>query len=102
GAIEVEALAAVPADQAELKSKTKKYFEIMRERIFREALLEKRQRPDGRGFDQIRKISSEVAVLPRTHGSALFTRGETQALVTVTLGTKEDQQRIETIEGEGF
>jgi polyribonucleotide nucleotidyltransferase len=102
GAIEVEALAAVPADQAELKSKTKKYFEIMRERIFREALLEKRQRPDGRAFDQIRKISSEVAVLPRTHGSALFTRGETQALVTVTLGTKEDQQRIETIEGEGF
>src|SRR6185312_3604135 len=102
GAIEAEALAAVPADQAELKSQTKKYFEIMRERIFREALLKKRQRPDGRAFDEIRAISSEVGVLPRTHGSALFTRGETQALVTVTLGTKEDQQRIETIEGEGF
>ncbi|HEY7855330.1 MAG TPA: polyribonucleotide nucleotidyltransferase, partial [Terriglobales bacterium] len=57
---------------------------------------------DGRAFDQIRQVTCEVGLLPRTHGSALFTRGETQALVTVTLGTKEDQQRIETIEGEGF
>jgi polyribonucleotide nucleotidyltransferase len=103
-AIELEAIAAVPAgeNQAELKSKTKKYFELMRERLFRETLLLKRQRPDGRAFDQIRQVTCEVGLLPRTHGSALFTRGETQALVTVTLGTKEDQQRIETIEGEGF
>ncbi|HEY8056706.1 MAG TPA: polyribonucleotide nucleotidyltransferase [Terriglobales bacterium] len=103
-AIELEAIAAIPAGdtQAELKSKTKKYFERMRERLFRENLLLKRQRPDGRAFDQIRQVTCEVGLLPRTHGSALFTRGETQALVTVTLGTKEDQQRIETIEGEGF
>jgi len=101
-AVEAEALAAVPADQPELKTQTKKYFERMRERIFRDALLDKRHRPDGRAFDQIRSIFSEVGLLPRAHGSALFTRGETQALVTVTLGTKEDQQRIETIEGEGF
>jgi len=101
-AVEAEALAAVPADQPELKTQTKKYFERMRERIFRDALLEQRHRPDGRAFDQIRPIFSEVGLLPRAHGSALFTRGETQALVTVTLGTKEDQQRIETIEGEGF
>ncbi|MGH9466646.1 MAG: polyribonucleotide nucleotidyltransferase, partial [Terriglobales bacterium] len=101
-AVEAEAQAAVPAEDAERKLKTKKYFELMRERIFRHALLDERRRPDGRSFDQIRAVSCEVGLLPRTHGSALFTRGETQALVTVTLGTKEDQQRLETIEGEGF
>ncbi len=101
-AVEAEALAAVPAEDKELAGKNKKYFELMRERIFRQELLEAKRRPDGRAFDQIRAISCEVGVLPRTHGSALFTRGETQALVTVTLGTKDDQQRLETLEGEGF
>ena len=61
-------------------------------------MLESRRRPDGRAFDQIRHITIETGVLPRTHGSALFTRGETQALVTVTLGTKDDEQRIELLE----
>ena len=58
-------------------------------------MLKAKRRPDGRAFDEIRNIDCEVGVLPRTHGSALFTRGETQALVTVTLGTKDDEQRIE-------
>jgi polyribonucleotide nucleotidyltransferase len=70
-------------------------FDRLKERIFRDEMLKARKRPDGRAFDEIRAIDCEVGVLPRTHGSALFTRGETQALVTVTLGTKEDQQRIE-------
>ncbi|HEX6896198.1 MAG TPA: polyribonucleotide nucleotidyltransferase, partial [Bryobacteraceae bacterium] len=70
-------------------------FDHLKERIFRDEMLKARRRPDGRAFDEIRNIESEVGVLPRTHGSALFTRGETQALVTVTLGTKEDEQRIE-------
>jgi len=70
-------------------------FDRLKERIFRDEMLKARRRPDGRAFDEIRSIESEVGVLPRTHGSALFTRGETQALVTVTLGTKEDEQRIE-------
>ena len=61
-------------------------------------MLKNHRRPDGRAFDEIRKITIEVGVLPRTHGSALFTRGETQALVTVTLGTKDDEQRIELLE----
>ena len=61
-------------------------------------MLKKHRRPDGRAFDQIRQITIEVGVLPRTHGSALFTRGETQALVTTTLGTKDDEQRIELLE----
>jgi polyribonucleotide nucleotidyltransferase len=97
-----QAIAQVAADDVELQRKTKHYFELMSERIFRESLLRQKRRPDGRAFDQIRPISCEVGMLPRTHGSALFTRGETQALVTVTLGTKEDMQRLETIEGEGF
>jgi len=70
-------------------------FDSLKERIFRDEMLKARRRPDGRAFDEIRNIDVEVGVLPRTHGSALFTRGETQALVTVTLGTKDDEQRIE-------
>ncbi|MFL6354084.1 MAG: polyribonucleotide nucleotidyltransferase [Bryobacteraceae bacterium] len=70
-------------------------FDYLKERIFRDEMLKNRRRPDGRAFDQIRPISCEVGVLPRTHGSAIFTRGETQALVTTTLGTKDDEQRIE-------
>jgi polyribonucleotide nucleotidyltransferase len=75
-----------------------KLFELLKERIFRDEMLKERRRPDGRAFDEIRPIDVEVGVLPRTHGSALFTRGETQALVTVTLGTKDDEQRIELLD----
>ncbi len=72
-----------------------KVFDHLRERIFRDQMLQEHHRPDGRAFDEIRAITCEVGVLPRTHGSAIFTRGETQALVTTTLGTKDDEQRIE-------
>ena len=76
-------------------------FDHLKECVFREEMLDARRRPDGRAFDEIRKIDIEVGLLPRTHGSALFTRGETQALVTTTLGTKEDEQRMEMLsEGE--
>ncbi len=80
--------------------KLSKYYELLRENIFREQVLKKRIRPDHRAFDEIRHISIEVGVLPRVHGSALFTRGETQALVTATLGTTDDAQRLESYEGE--
>jgi polyribonucleotide nucleotidyltransferase len=73
-------------------------FSTLKERVFRDEMLKKHRRPDGRAFDEVRKITIETGVLPRTHGSALFTRGETQALVTVTLGTKDDAQRIELLE----
>ncbi len=86
---------AVETFPEEKQPAAKELFERLMERIFRDQMLKDRQRPDGRKFDQIRKIEIEVGVLPRTHGSALFTRGETQALVTATLGTKEDEQRIE-------
>ena len=88
------------AEQPAAKKKLSKYYELMRERSFREQVTRDRVRPDRRAFDQIRQISIETSVLPRTHGSALFTRGETQALVTVTLGTGDDAQRLESYEGE--
>jgi polyribonucleotide nucleotidyltransferase len=82
-------------DEEELFEEAGDIFDHLKERIFRDEMLKARRRPDGRAFDEIRNIDVEVGVLPRTHGSALFTRGETQALVTVTLGTKDDEQRIE-------
>jgi len=88
-------LAAQPEDKREEAAKA---IEALRERIFRDEMLKNHRRPDGRAFDQVRQITIETGVLARTHGSALFTRGETQALVTVTLGTKEDEQRIELLE----
>jgi polyribonucleotide nucleotidyltransferase len=96
-----KALAAeLPEDDKDAHAKLKTYYEALRERIFREEILGKKRRPDGRAFDQIRDIWIEVGVLPRTHGSAIFTRGETQALVTTTLGTSDDMQRLEVFEGE--
>ncbi|HEX7118919.1 MAG TPA: polyribonucleotide nucleotidyltransferase [Longimicrobiales bacterium] len=67
-------------------------------RVMRRQILEKGERADGRKVDEIRPITCEVGVLPRTHGSALFTRGQTQALAVVTLGTSSDEQRIDTID----
>src|SRR3981081_711028 len=93
-------LAALPEEDEEGQQKFKHYYEVLRERIFREQVLEKKRRPDGRAFDEIRPIWIEAGVLPRTHGSAIFTRGETQALVTTTLGTSDDMQRLEGFEGE--
>ena len=67
--------------------------------IVRTAILKDKKRIDGRGLADVRKIECEVGVLPRTHGSALFTRGETQALVVTTLGMSDDEQRLESLDG---
>jgi polyribonucleotide nucleotidyltransferase len=98
--IKKELEAALPEDDEDAKKKLKEYYEVLRERIFREQVIDQKRRPDARAFDQIRDIWVEVGVLPRTHGSAIFTRGETQALVTTTLGTSDDKQRLEAFEGE--
>src|SRR6266403_140973 len=100
--IRKELEAAIPDDDnaEDAKKKLKEYYEVLRERIFREQVIEQKRRPDARAFDEIRDIWIEVGVLPRTHGSANFTRGETQALVTTTLGTSDDMQRLEHFEGE--
>jgi polyribonucleotide nucleotidyltransferase len=85
------------------KDEAGKLFSALKEKIFRDEMLDARRRPDGRAFDEVRAIWGEAGLLPRTHGSSVFTRGETQALVTVTLGTKDDEQRIELLEpGESF
>lgn len=80
---------------AEKASLAKRYFHDIQRKAVRDAILIERKRLDGRRLDQIRPIWTEVDVLPSTHGSAIFTRGETQALVTVTLGTKLDEQTID-------
>jgi len=101
--IKAEIMASIPEDDEERHKLAYRAFERLRERIFRDDMLLKKRRPDARAFDQIRHITCEVGVLPRVHGSALFTRGETQALATATLGTKEDMQRLDLLfEDEAF
>ena len=95
-----EFIAGLSDDDPERKAESKSIAKGLKEKILRDEILERGQRLDGRKFDEIRKITIEVGVLPRTHGSALFTRGETQALVTATLGTADDQQKVETVDGE--
>ena len=90
----------LPEGDPHAGKKLSKYFELLRENIFRDQVLNDRIRPDHRAFDQIRQVTVEIGVLPRVHGSALFTRGETQALVAATLGTTDDAQRMESYEGE--
>ncbi|MDT3778469.1 polyribonucleotide nucleotidyltransferase [Nitrospira sp. MA-1] len=97
-----EAIEAVAGDDADRKAKVKKVFANLEYSEVRRIILETKKRADGRGLADIRPISSEAGILPRTHGSALFTRGETQALAVVTLGTSDDEQRIDALEGEYF
>jgi len=100
-ALKEEILATIPEEPEkemdEKRTLAKRAFERLREKIFRDEVINARRRPDGRAFDQIRQITCEVGLLPRVHGSALFTRGETQALATLTLGTKEDMQRLDLL-----
>jgi len=98
-----ELLAGIPEEEEERRELADLAFERLRESIFRDDILLHHRRPDGRAFDQVRAIGCEVGLLPRVHGSALFARGETQALATVTLGTKEDMQRLDLLfEEEAF
>jgi polyribonucleotide nucleotidyltransferase len=102
-ALKAEILATISEDDQERRKLALRAFERMRENYFRDDILHHKRRPDGRAFDKIRPITCEVGLLPRVHGSALFTRGETQALATLTLGTKEDMQRLDLLfEDEAF
>jgi polyribonucleotide nucleotidyltransferase len=93
-------IASIPDAEVERRSDAKAIFKELKEKVMRDEALQRGRRLDGRTFDEIRPITIEVGVLPRVHGSAVFTRGETQALVTCTLGTAEDPQKIETMDGE--
>jgi len=97
-ALKKEVIESYPEDQPERRSMAKMIFDNLKEMVFRDDILNKRRRPDGRRFSEIRPITSEVGWLPRVHGSALFTRGETQAMVSTTLGTKEDEQFMDDLE----
>jgi polyribonucleotide nucleotidyltransferase len=97
-----ELIASIPEGEIERKTEAKAIFKELKERVLRDEVLEQGRRLDGRSFEEIRPIWIEVGALPRTHGSAIFTRGETQALVTATLGTAEDMQKIEMVEGETY
>ena len=89
---------SVPEEDAAKRVEAADLFDRLKERVFRDDILNNRRRPDGRRFSEIRPISVEVGWLPRTHGSSLFTRGETQALVTATLGTSQDVQYLDNLE----
>ena len=95
-------VATLPDDDAERRGDVKTIFKGLKERVLRDEVLERGQRLDGRKFDEIRTITADVGMLPRTHGSAVFTRGETQALVTATLGTADDKQKVELVDGEMY
>ncbi len=97
-ALKKEVVESYPEDDPGARATAGKAFGKLKEKIFREDMLGNRRRPDGRKFSEIRPISCEVGWLPRVHGSSLFTRGETQAIVTTTLGTKMDEQYMDDIE----
>ncbi len=100
-AVTEDVIATLTEEDEQYAEHAKDIREILRgieKKTMRRQILEKGERADGRGLDDIRQITSEVGVLPRTHGSALFTRGQTQALAVVTLGTSRDEQRIDSID----
>ncbi len=99
-AIREEAVKNIGGDDADLCAKTAGIIEELERRILRDMIINEKKRIDGRTSVDIRPISAEVGVLPRAHGSALFNRGETQALVALTLGTSSDEQRMDYIGGE--
>ena len=92
-------VAALPEGEAEQKADAKAIFKELKEKVLREEVLTHGVRLDGRKFDEVRPIWIETSVLPRTHGSAVFTRGETQALVTCTLGTADDARKSRASRG---
>jgi polyribonucleotide nucleotidyltransferase len=95
-------LASLPEGDEQQRKDAEHIFHELQERAMRDEALERGLRLDGRKFDEIRPIWTETGVLPRVHGSVVFTRGETQALVSCTLGTADDQQKIEHVTGEQY
>lgn len=100
--IKDEAVKALGGEDVNTQRQVKLVFHSLEYTEVRDMILEKKVRADGRGPSDIRPITCEVGILPRTHGSALFTRGETQSLAVVTLGSTEDEQRIDALEGEYY
>ncbi|WDN88131.1 polyribonucleotide nucleotidyltransferase [Desulfosarcina sp. BuS5] len=95
-----EIMTALPEEYQERKNEISEYLDEIKKTISRNLILKEGRRIDGREFDEIRPITCEAGILPRPHGSALFTRGETQVLGVMTLGSSQDEQRIETLSGD--
>lgn len=98
--IKLEILEQLGEEYLERNKEVYEIFDDLQKKICRDLILKENRRIDGRKFDEIRPISCEVGLLPRPHGSALFTRGETQVLGVMTLGSGQDEQRVETLSGE--
>jgi len=92
----------LPEAYEPFQAAAKRYFETLEREILRGMIVKEKRRIDGRGFDEIRPVTCEVGSLPRTHGSAIFTRGETQALVITTFGSSDDEKKIDNIMEEGY
>jgi polyribonucleotide nucleotidyltransferase len=97
-----EVVAQVAGEFPAKEKHIKGAFDELKRKCFRDLVIQRERRIDGRGLRDVRPITCEVEVLPRTHGSALFTRGETQALVVATLGTASDEQRVDALLGEHY
>jgi len=97
-----EVARSLPEEFEPFRSSVRGCFEDLEREILRGFIIEEKRRIDGRAFEEIRPVACEVGILPRTHGSAVFTRGETQALVVTTFGTSQDEQKIDTIMEEGY
>ena len=101
-AFKAEFKAQLPPELAERKAEVSEALEKVKKEIVRGDIINHGRRLDGRGLKDVRPISVDVGLLPRTHGSALFTRGETQAIVVTTLGTAADEQRIDALHGDFY
>jgi polyribonucleotide nucleotidyltransferase len=99
-AVKAEAVEKLSETYPEQEGDIKDAVSALKKDLIRTMVLKEEKRIDGRAYDEVRDISIEVGVIPKAHGSALFTRGETQALVTTTLGTERDAQRLDTLEGD--
>ncbi len=98
--VKAEVFESLGEAYADRKSEVYGYLSNLQKRISRDLALTEGRRIDGRAFDEVRPITCEVGILPRTHGSALFTRGETQVLGVLTIGSGQDEQRVETLGGD--
>jgi len=100
--LQTRVLAELENEKEGCAGEVRELLSNLKKKMMRDKIVVEKSRIDGRAFNEVRPISCEVGCLPRTHGSALFTRGETQAIVTATLGSEGDEQRVETLEGMTF
>ncbi len=100
--LKARVVAELENEKEDCAGEVKDLLSDLKKKMMRDKIVVEKSRIDGRAFNEVRPITCEVGCLPRTHGSALFTRGETQAIVTATLGSEGDEQRVETLEGMSF